>query len=124
MNWVRTLVLAPDEILEERVKRIIEYIIAHYNITICHISDIDATGEFGNQLTQKINDGDVVSLQPRQVLNLFREEGQVFELYLDMISGNKFHIRISDGIYVDIFSDVPLPHTVVGNSMEGDLDNI
>lgn len=123
MIWTKTLVLSPQESLEERVQRIIEFIINNYDIVACQITNIDATGTIGNELTQKINNGEIVILPPKEVLALLQSDGQIFELYLDIKSTNNFHIRVSDGIYVDLFGDAALPDSIVGNSVQGDLDN-
>lgn len=68
------------------------------------INQIDATGTYGNSLTEAVNVGGVPVLTQTELLGLLSEDGQVFELQADGLSdtGGLFtRVLISDGCYLD-----------------------
>jgi hypothetical protein len=68
------------------------------------INHIDATGDYGNSLTQSVNAGSIPVLTHTELLGLLKENGQVFELHADGVTdsgGLSTRVLISDGRYLD-----------------------
>lgn len=68
------------------------------------INQIDATGAYGNSLTQSVNVGAMPVLTHAELLGLLTENGQVFELQADGVSDTgrlSTRVLISDGGYLD-----------------------
>jgi hypothetical protein len=89
------------------------------------LSDLDATGKFGNQLTKKLNHpSGQESLSGSQVINLFEEDGQVFELNLEIRYSSWLRIVIRDGSHIDILGEGDrLPGDILGLSEEMSLSS-
>lgn len=117
-KWAVTLCCEEQEKLEPRVAKIVEYLAENCDLSNeWVISDIDATGKCGDQLTKKGNHQEVFSLSTSDLLGVLNEEGQIIELDLSLIeSGDEvFKIMIRDGMSVDVLgSGEVLPLTVIG----------
>jgi hypothetical protein len=122
MKWVKTLIIAENESLERRLAAILNYIVNTYGQVEWQLSDIDATGKLGNQLTDKMNNESVVQLNNSELLSLLTEDGQIFELDLRADSPN-FQIIVRYGDIVDILGDRDVPPVVIGQYTDRDLSN-
>ncbi|HYF31700.1 MAG TPA: hypothetical protein VD993_11335 [Chitinophagaceae bacterium] len=123
MKWVKTLIIADSESIEERLNSIVQYILQTYSPAECVIADIDATGKLGNEITQKINNVEKVMVNKTDVLRLLNEDGQIFEFDLNINSTYNFQIIVGRGQFIDILGDTDLPEDIVGPHTEGDLAN-
>ena len=68
------------------------------------IDQIDATGNYGNSLTQSVNAGAIPVLTHTELLGLLTENGQVFELQADGVTDTgrlSTRVLISDGGHLD-----------------------
>jgi hypothetical protein len=84
----------------------------------CRISDLDATGNLGDQLTNEINHKTFIHLFSREFLNLLHQEGQIIELEATLMEKEQelFKIIIRDGISVDILgSGKMIPRHILGD---------
>jgi hypothetical protein len=124
MTWAMTLNISNDETLEKRLSSILNYIIAAHYPTELSISDLDATGKFGNQLTQKVNSNEEISISDEELLTLLNEDGQILEMNLNISSAAaSFRIIIRDGTDLDMLGDVHLPAGIIGQYTQIDLSN-
>lgn len=124
MNWAVSLILEGDIRIEKRVKAVLRFIFDQFKDSKCFISDIDATGKLGNQLTKKLNaNKEGIILNEKELLELMDEDGQIFELDLLLSNTNKYRIIIRDGDILDILGEGEiLPSIVIGKYQELDVD--
>ena len=54
-KWAITLLFNSQEKLEHRLFEIVIYLVYYYFLDKCRISDLDATGNLGDQLTNELN---------------------------------------------------------------------
>ena len=133
-QWAVTLLLNPQERLEDRLGTIIRYVL---NVFLDHldkqwlISDLDATGKLGHYWTQKLNQIPALNLASPEFLALLDEDGQILELEATLIHPNDHHqalftIFVRDGDTVDVVSFVSresmssIPHQILGDYREID----
>ena len=114
MKWAKSLKLASNFDIEKRVERILEFISNSDPFANCYLSDLDATGLFGSPITKELNIKGLANYSISDVLKIFKEDGQVFEMQLKMESKiGIFEIIIRDGSSVDILgSNDTLPLSV------------
>jgi len=118
-KWAVTLTLEPQERLEIRLARIVEYLAHHYPrvLTLWEFSDLDATGFLGDRWTAELNEEEYVYVRAEQFLTLLKE-GQIIELEARSIAHSKEAVQIivRDGFSVDILgSDIIIPNEILGN---------
>jgi hypothetical protein len=123
-KWAVTLTLEPQERLEIRLARIVEYLAHHYPrvLTFWEFSDLDATGLLGDRWTAKLNEKEYVYVRAEQFLTLLRE-GQIIELDARLIASPKKSVEIivRDGFSVDILgSAIMIPDQVLGDFISVD----
>lgn len=120
-KWAKTLIIPEVQSLGERLKLIVLFFLQDHNCKF-YISDLDATGELGNRLTQVLNIQKEIQIEPEKLSLLFREKGQIFELYLSILGSSEYRVIVTDGQHVDILgkSDFNLPLAVIGDHL--DLD--
>ena len=97
-----SLTLDKDEEPATRLTKLVATI--GRNCSQWRISQIDATGTYGDSLTQAVNAGGMPVLTQAELLGLLTEDGQVFELQADGVTdaGKLFtRVLISDGGYLD-----------------------
>jgi hypothetical protein len=116
-KWAVTLCCEAEEKLELRVAKILEYLDKNYLLKQWVISDIEATGSYGNCLTVRCNNREIFQVSTSDLLEVMREEGQVIELDASLIKDDKelFKILIRDGVSIDLLgSGEMMPLTVLG----------
>jgi len=123
MKWVKSLLILETERIEKRLGIILEYIFNTYPVDYCLLPDIDATGKFGSQLTERINNNEKVKLSKDELLSVVNEDGQIFELNIVINSMPIFQIIVVRGSDVDILGIANLPQDVLGDHSEGNLAN-
>ncbi|NJK69227.1 MAG: hypothetical protein HC849_30085 [Oscillatoriales cyanobacterium RU_3_3] len=117
IKWAVRLCCEAEEKLELRVARILEYLDNNYLLKQWAISDIDATGSYGNCLTVRCNNEEIIRVSTADLLEVMREEGQVIELDASLIKDEEelFKILIRDGVSIDVLgSGEMMPLTVLG----------
>ena len=111
-----TLCCEAEEKLELRVAKILEYLDKNYLLKQWAISDIEATGSYGNCLTARCNNQERFQVSTSDLLDVMREEGQVIELDASSIADEEelFKILIRDGVSIDLLgSGEIMPLTVL-----------
>jgi hypothetical protein len=110
-KWAVTLCCEAEEKLELRVVKILEYLDKNYLLNQWEISDIEATGSYGNSLTARCNNQEIFQVSTSDLLEVMREEGQVIELDASLIKDDEelFKILIRDGVSIEM-----MPLTVLG----------
>ena len=116
-KWAVTLCCEEEEKLELRVAKILEYLDKNYVLKQWEISDIEATGSYGNCLTARCNDREIFQVSTADLLEVMTEEGQVIELDASLVKDDEelFKILIRDGVSIDLLgSGEMMPLTVLG----------
>lgn len=116
-KWAVTLCCEAEEKLELRVAKILEYLDKNYLLNQWEISDIEATGSYGNCLTARCNNEEILQVSTSDLLEVMREEGQVIELDASLIKDDEelFKLLIRDGVSIDVLgSGEMMPLTVLG----------
>lgn len=116
-KWAVTLCCEAEEKLELRVAKILEYLDKNYLLKQWEISDIEATGSYGNSLTARCNNQEIFHVSTADLLDVMREEGQVIELDASLVKDDEelFKILIRDGVSIDLLgSGEMMPLTVLG----------
>ena len=116
-KWAVTLCYEAEEKLELRVAKILEYLDKNYLLKRWEISDIEATGSYGNCLTVQCNNQEIFQVSTADLLEVMMEEGQVIELDASLIKDDEelFKILIRDGVSIDLLgSGEMMPLTVLG----------
>lgn len=122
MKWVKELVVTDHETIEMRLLAILDFFLEKNPSVKYTISSLDATGKLGDIWTQKLNDNEDHEIEPKQLLDIAREDGQIFELFLNIKSNYDYYIIIRDGAYFNVLgSGEGLPSSVLGNNKNGDL---
>ncbi|MFM2061861.1 MAG: hypothetical protein RLZZ507_1531 [Cyanobacteriota bacterium] len=99
-----TLVIQPEEKIENRVYIIVDDLAKTYPESQWLITEIDATGLLGNRLTSILNNQENITISASDFLQLLQEEGQVIELEATLVKNTQeiITIFIRDGYSVDI----------------------
>ncbi len=116
-KWAVTLCCEAEEKLELRVAKILEYLDKIYLLKQWGISDIEATGSYGNYLTARCNNQEIFQVSTADLLEVMTEEGQVIELDASLLKDDEelFKILIRDGVSIDLLgSGEMMPLTVLG----------
>lgn len=116
-KWAVTLCCEAEEKLELRVAKILEYLDKIYLLKQWGISDIEATGSYGNCLTARCNNQKIFQVSTADLLEVMREEGQVIELDASLVKDDEelFKILIRDGVSIDLLGSGEMPPlTVLG----------
>lgn len=115
MNWEKELQNIKEFDVENRVKQILLFIFKSDPKCNCEVSGLDATGILGNKLTQELNKVEWLAIPLSEVINIFEEGGQVFEMQLKITTvRGSYEIIIRDGNSVDIAgSGEELPSTLL-----------
>jgi hypothetical protein len=124
-KWAVTLTLEPQERLENRLVRIVEYlthdnlfkVLGLWEIRDWEIRDLDATGYLGDRWTTELNEKEHIRVTWEKFLALLKE-GQIIELEARLIDRLKKSVEIivRDGFSVDILgSDVIIPNEILGD---------
>lgn len=116
-KWAVTLCPETEEKLELKVAKIIEYLDKNYLLKQWVISDIEATGSYGNCLTSRCNNHEIFQVSTSDLLEVMGEEGQVIELDASLIKDDEelFKILIRDGVSIDLLGrGEMIPLTVLG----------
>ncbi|VXD16772.1 hypothetical protein PL8927_550095 [Planktothrix serta PCC 8927] len=116
-RWAVTLCPEAEEKLELKVAKIIEYLDKNYLLKQWVISDIEATGSYGNCLTSRCNNQEIFQVFTSDLLEVMGEEGQVIELDASLIKDDEewFKILIRDGVSIDLLGrGEMIPLTVLG----------
>jgi hypothetical protein len=119
-KWAVTLSSEPQEKLESRVVKLLDSLLNKNQIFPNQwvINLIDATGKYGDKLTQEQNQKDIIHLSTSDLLQLFAEEGQVIELEATLMKHEEelLKIIIQDGSSIDVLgSGAIFPISVLGN---------
>ena len=118
-KWAVTLTLKPQERLESRLVRIVEYLAHDYRHVsgLWVFSDLDATGRLGDRWTAELNEKERILVTCEKFLALLKE-GQIIELEARLIDRPKKSVEIivRDGFSVDILgSAIIIPNEILGN---------
>jgi hypothetical protein len=119
-KWAVTLSSESQEKLESRGVKILDYLLKTNQIFPNQwvINLIDATGQYGDKLTQEQNQKDIILLSTSDLLQLFEEEGQVIELEATLMNNEEelLKIIIQDGASIDVLGSGEIfPLSVLGN---------
>jgi hypothetical protein len=119
-KWAVTLSSEPEEKLESRVVKILDYLLKTNQLFPNQwvINLIDATGQYGDKLTQEQNHKDIIPLSTSDLLQLLAEEGQVIEIEATLMNNEEelLKIIIQDGASIDVLgSGAIFPISVLGN---------
>lgn len=122
MNWAITLQLDDRNTIEQRLQRILSYLLTKNLGSPCMIYEIDATGEQGNILTQKLNYSKKPIETPlKDIMKSITENGQIFELNFVCHIPSLIRVIIRNGSSLDIVGvDERLPAGITGDYL--DLD--
>ena len=99
-----TLVIQPEEKIENRVYIIVNYLAKTYLESQWLITEIDATGLLGNRLTSILNKQENITISSSDFLQLLQEEGQILDLEATLVKNSQeiITVFIRDGYSVDI----------------------
>ena len=126
MKWAISLVLDNKATIENRIKKVLEYLFDRFDDYSCYLLDIDATGKTGNKFTQELNlKKGGISIKKEDLVKIFSEDGQVFELNLTINKSNyqEFRFIIRDGNLVEILGDKELPsEDIIGKFQNIDVN--
>jgi RNA binding exosome subunit len=115
MNWAISLILSETESIENRLHGVVAHIISQMEVAEILVTDIDATGVLGNQLTIVLNEQNSISITLKDLLAMLTEDGQIFDLDLHLRSLCEYRFIISDGNFLDILGTAEkLPLSVTG----------
>jgi hypothetical protein len=123
-KWAVTLTLEPQERLESRLVRIVEYLAHDYPrvFRLWEFSDLDATGRLGDRWTAELNEKEHILVTWEKFLALLKE-GQIIELQARLIASPKKSVEIivRDSFSVDILgSEIMIPDLILGNFIQVD----
>ncbi|TAE54052.1 MAG: hypothetical protein EAZ76_14035 [Nostocales cyanobacterium] len=98
------LVIQPEEKIENRVYIIVDHLAKTYPELQWLITEIDATGLLGNNLTSILNNQENITISASDFLQLLQEEGQIIDLEATLFQDSQeiITIFIRDGYSVDI----------------------
>lgn len=120
-----TLVIQPEEKIENRVHIIVDDLAKTYPESQWLITEIDATGLLGNRLTSILNNQENITISASDFLQLLQEEGQVIDLEATLVKNAQeiIIIFIRDGYSVDILGVTELlPVNVLNDCIEVDAN--
>ena len=120
-----TLVIQPEEKIENRVYIIVNYLAKTYLESQWLITEIDATGLLGNRLTSILNKQENITISSSDFLQLLQEEGQILDLEATLVKNSQAIITvfIRDGYSVDILGVTELlPVNVLNNCIQVDAN--
>jgi hypothetical protein len=123
-RWAVTLRLGPNETLETRLASIVEYLESSLGRVSWQLSDLDATGPRGDELTQMLNQKGQLNISSADLLRMLREPGQVIELDAQWLREGERIVQliVRDGTSVDVLgaADIDLSATVLGDHVSQD----
>jgi hypothetical protein len=120
-----TLVIQPEEKIENRVYIIVNYLAKTYLESQWLITEIDATGLLGNRLTSILNNQENATISSSDFLQLLQEEGQILDLEATLVKSSQeiITVFIRDGYSVDILGVTELlPVNVLNNCIQVDAN--
>jgi hypothetical protein len=120
-----TLVIQPEEKIENRVYIIVNYLAKTYLESQWLITEIDATGLLGNRLTSILNNQENTTISSSDFLQLLQEEGQILDLEATLVKSSQeiITVFIRDGYSVDILGVTELlPVNVLNNCTQVDAN--
>ena len=120
-----TLVIKPEEKIENRVYIIVNYLAKTYLESQWLITEIDATGLLGNRLTSILNNQENTTISSSDFLQLLQEEGQILDLEATLVKSSQeiITVFIRDGYSVDILGVTELlPVNVLNNCIQVDAN--
>ncbi|MBO1047060.1 hypothetical protein BMF77_04706 [Dolichospermum sp. UHCC 0315A] len=120
-----TLVIQPEEKIENRVYIIVNYLAKTYLESQWLITEIDATGLLGNRLTSILNNQENTTISSSDFLQLLQEEGQILDLEATLVKSSQeiITVFIRDGYSVDILGVTELlPVNVLNNCIQVDAN--
>jgi len=123
-RWAMTLRLQPNESLETRLAAVVQYLQRFLGEGPWDVSDLDATGDLGGELTLTLNQTNKIAVSTSDLLRMLREPGNVIELDASLVREGEAALRliVRDGTSVDILgaADIDLPPAVVGDHVSQD----
>lgn len=120
MQWAKSLILADKESIESRLESILTRMRYEIGDFDCIISDIEATGKLGNQFTKRNNTGENIRLSINDLILLVREDGQIIELNVLLITNNEIELVVVDGQSIDVLGNDNFVLSFIGDYV--DLD--
>ena len=123
-KWAVTLTVEPQERLESRLVRIVEYLAHDYRHVsgLWVFSDLDATGRLGDRWTAELNEEENVFVNAEEFLALLKE-GQIIELEARLMASRRKSVEIivRDGFSVDVLgSEITIPDQILGDFISVD----
>ena len=122
MKWAKTLILSVTDELEKRLSIILEYMNSLKKDVECTLTDMDATGELGNKMTQRINTEREVHIYLIDLINIAKEDGQIFDLNATLFLDSSYKILIRRGRTIDILGDEEFPFAILGKHEDLDIN--
>ncbi|MGH3024421.1 MAG: hypothetical protein ACRDNI_12250 [Gaiellaceae bacterium] len=116
-RWALTLRQQPGEELESRLARIVRFLSEIYPRGRVLVSDFEATGPLGDELTQRLDAVEEIEISALDLIGICEGAGQVIELDATLTDGGDDAIRliVRDGTSVDVLGKGSrLPKEVVG----------
>jgi hypothetical protein len=120
MKWAKSLILVPGESIENRLENVLKGILKEFGNMPCIISLIDATGQAGNALTKRNNNGEHIQTDVKNMIFLAQEDGQIFDLDLSLNSDTKLEILVTVGQHIDIVGEAHYISSIIGEHIELD----
>lgn len=91
--------IKPPDRIENSVVQLLTFCENKYGTIVCRIKDIEATGEYGLYLTEKIEKEQTWQAFLEEIIHVFQEDGQVIELNMEIFRGDFFGwVIIRDGM--------------------------
>lgn len=121
MKWAISLILNNDEVIEQRVEKTLNFIFNKLPQANIYITEIDATGMVGNEMTQRLNLSKTgFSSNKDEILSAIKEPGQVLELQAQF--SNSYILIVRRGIHIDLIGEGAMPSpSEIGLFKEEDL---
>lgn len=113
MKWAKSLILVPGESIENRLENVLKGILKEFGNMPCIISLIDATGQAGNALTKRNNNGEHIQTDVNNMILLAQEDGQIFDLDRSLNSDTKLEI-VMVGQHIDIVGEAHNISSIIG----------
>jgi hypothetical protein len=123
MKWIKSLKIEDGDSVERRLETLLSYFSKKYQNNNVTILDIDASGKLGGDLVRRFNVEKEVSVSLTIVINMTKEDGQIFELDLRFDFDGQIQILIRDGQHFDVLgNDNEIPSEIVGPHFDQNFD--
>jgi len=100
------LIVLENEKLEDRLSKVVAFIIGTYGRLDINVLDIEATGVLGSEFSDRLENEGLANISKNELFDIFQEDGQIIELNLILMTvDSKFRIIIRDGAHLNVVSN-------------------